>query len=76
VFSQFNRLAVRLDELSRRSSRRSDSEDGPTGPALRLPSDAMVDETLDLETADEEASGPDQDASVDEPTKVTPLRRR
>jgi len=76
VFSQFNRLAVRLDELSRRTSRRSDSEDGPTGPALRLPSDAMVDETLDLETADEEASGPDQDASVDEPTKVTPLRRR
>lgn len=76
TFSQFNRLAVRLDELSRRTKRRIDAEDDTAGPPLRIPPDAVVGETLDLENGNNEAPDDDQDSGVDEPTKVTPLRRQ
>jgi serine/threonine-protein kinase len=77
VFSQFNRLAVRLDELNRRARRQSDSEDGESGPMLRIPPDSMIDETLDLKTADQEPPVPEPDSTADEqPTKVTPLHRQ
>jgi len=76
VFSQFNRLAVRLDEFNRRTRRRDDSEDDARAPALRIPSDSIVDETLDLETADPETPDIKQDSTADEPAKVTPLRRQ
>lgn len=75
VFSQFNRLAVRLDELNRRTRRRSDSDDDP-GPALRIPPDSMIDETLDLETTDRDGPESERESKTDEPAKVTPLRRQ
>src|SRR6056297_1665830 len=74
AFSQFNRLAVRLDELNRRTRQRRDSDDG-TGAALRIPPDSMIDETLDLEASDPDRSDAEQDSPADEPAKVTPLRR-
>lgn len=76
VFSQFNRLAVRLDELNRRTRRRGDSADGSNGPALRIPSDSLIDETLDLETADQEPPDHGRDSTADEQPNVTPLRRQ
>lgn len=80
VFSQFNRLAVRLDELNRRTRRRGDANDEADRPALRIPPDSMVDETLDLETVDpavdRQETDSDRESRSDEPAKVTPLRRQ
>lgn len=75
VFSQFNRLAVRLDELNRKTRQGSDSGQGTTGPALRIPPDSRLDETLDLGKVDQKPSGKNQDPETDESANVTPLRR-
>ncbi|HSG34305.1 MAG TPA: HAMP domain-containing protein, partial [Sphingomonadaceae bacterium] len=76
VFSQFNRLAVRLDELNRRTRRRVDSTRETDGPALQIPPDSKIDETLDLENAEPEASDGIESPTIDQPAKVTPLRRQ
>ncbi|MEX0915698.1 MAG: HAMP domain-containing protein, partial [Wenzhouxiangellaceae bacterium] len=78
VFKQFNRLAVRLDELNRRTKRRAaaDADDGE--PALELPADTLLDDTLDLVTAasDEPQDKQERSTGTGEAAKVTPLRRQ
>jgi len=77
VFRQFNRLAVRLDELNRRARRRAGSEDDHAHPFLELPADTLPNDTLDLQTADGASSTPlYEDDSLEESAKVTPLRRQ
>ena len=76
VFGQFNRLAVRLDELNRRTRRRSESNAETDGPALRIPPDTMIEETLDLENAAPEKTEDESDTEAGQTAKVTPLRRQ
>ncbi|HMB37482.1 MAG TPA: protein kinase [Wenzhouxiangellaceae bacterium] len=75
VFSQFNRLAVRLDELNRRTRRRNAAADNNRSAALEFPPDTLLDETLDLETTEPGTASKGDDALADEKPKVTPLRR-
>ena len=79
VFSQFNRLAVRLDELSRTARRKADPKAGNSGTELDVPQDMPVDDTLDLERVDESAGSADHDeneAHSQPSEKVTFLRRQ
>lgn len=84
VFGQFNRLAVRLDELSRGSGRRNRSGSNDSRAGLEIPADAGIHETLDLEACGEETrqeSAPHQDRDLAgehdsaATAKITPLRR-
>jgi serine/threonine-protein kinase len=75
--SQFNRLAVRLDEGRRK---RVATTDRKRSEAPVIPDDVRVDETLDLEDAPETGGDVDPEAdaapsSDDSPAKVTRLRR-
>lgn len=84
VFNQFNRLAVRLDELNHRLNRQSQrlagsSKDGRS-TALKIPPDTLLDETVDLQAPTTE---PNQDRTDDSPddsaegsAKVMPLHRK
>lgn len=79
VFSQFNRLAVRLDELRRQAGRNSDRKSAESGNGLELPLDMPVDDTLDLERIEDAAgsAGHDEDGADSQPPgKVTVLRRQ
>lgn len=83
VFKQFNRLAVRLDELNRRTKRRASADKNNGEPALEIPADTLLDDTLDLETAvSDDVRGESRDkqehstGGAGEAAKVTPLRRQ
>lgn len=80
VFSQFNRLAVRLDELNRGSRRRNRPDSNNRVPELGIPADIGIHETLDLEGAGDESRpepehDDDQYQDSTESAKITPLRR-
>jgi len=85
VFKQFNRLAVRLDELRRHAARKARGESRTSGaPGLEFPPDTQIEDTLDLERDDAATAAPaspardqeDDDADAQPERKVTPLRRQ
>ena len=85
VFSQFNRLAVRLDELRRRSARKAAASAEDTGATLSFPPDKLVEDTIELDhraepsdpndQADDEAESEAESEARSGDGKVTPLRR-
>jgi len=79
VFSQFNRLAVRLDELRRQAGRKAHGEPSDSDTGLEFTADTPVDDTLDLERVDDasEPDGHDEDGPDSQSSgKVTVLRRK
>ena len=89
VFSQFNRLAVRLDELRRQAGRKKRAKSATSDTGLEFPPDFPVEDTLDLSRAgDADGSGDgtnavttnddesEDDADSQPPGKVTVLRRQ
>ena len=78
VFSQFNRLAVRLDELNRKTRRHDVREDRQVAP--RVPVDAALDETLEIEAKGDNPAQrtpeDNDDSRGDQSANVTSLHRR
>lgn len=79
VFSQFNRLAVRLDELRRYAGRTAHKTSQDAEAGLDFTQDTSIDDTLDL---DRPYAAADSDGQQEQKTdsqsagKVTPLRRQ
>ncbi len=79
LFSQFNRLAVRLDELRRTAGRTAHKTSQDAEAGLDLTPESSLDDTLDL---DRPAAAADSDGQQEEKTDsqpagtVTPLRRQ
>jgi len=77
VFSHFNRLAVRLDELNQRSRPNADaSSNAMRSKMLQIPPDTLLDATVELDSpglADTELED-DADEATGTSAKVTPLR--
>jgi len=80
VFNQFNRLAVRLDELNHRSKRLAGSSKNERSSALKIPPDTLLDETVDLQAPkmdlNQERSADASDDSEEASAKVMPLHRK
>lgn len=79
VFSQFNRLAVRLDELRRHAGRTAHKTSQDAEAGLDFIQNTSIDDTLDL---DRPAAAADSNGQQEQKTdsqsagKVTPLRRQ